>query len=258
VLLTYVQRLPDASQAGLDRFLFGQAATMLERDVVVIAALGSVALLAVALFWKEFKLLSFDPEFGASLGMPMRAIDILLTTFLVIAIVIGLQTVGVVLMSAMVIAPASAARQWTNKLGIMVLLAALFGALAGVSGALLSSSTTHIPTGPTIVLAATVLVLISLAFAPERGLVWDAVRHRRQRKQIREDAVLSDLLELSRQHEHEHAHDVGVLEAMRAGRTDVKTALGVLEGRGLARRTSDGWLITRAGADEALRQEDEQ
>src|SRR5687767_14200754 len=109
VLLTYVQKLPDASQAGLDRFLFGQAATMLERDVVVIAALGSLALLAVALFWKEFKLLSFDPDFGESLGVPMRAIDILLTTFLVIAIVIGLQTVGVVLMSAMVIVPAAAA-----------------------------------------------------------------------------------------------------------------------------------------------------
>src|SRR5690606_34652657 len=123
----------------LDRFLFGQAATMLERDVAVIAGLGAIALIAVFLFWKEFKLLSFDPEFGASLGMPMRAIDVLLTTFLVIAIVIGLQTVGVVLMSAMVIAPAAAARQWTNSLSVMVLLSALFGAIAGVTGALISS-----------------------------------------------------------------------------------------------------------------------
>ena len=258
VLLTYVQKLPDASQAGLDRFLFGQAATMLERDVIVIAALGSLALLAVALFWKEFKLLSFDPEFGASLGVPMRAIDILLTTFLVIAIVIGLQTVGVVLMSAMVIAPAAAARQWTNKLGMMVLLAAFFGAFAGVSGAVLSAATTHVPTGPTIVLAATVLVLISLAFAPERGLVWDAVRHRRQRRQIRADAVLADLYELSRQHEQEHAHEASVLQAMRAGRSDVQRGLDVLAQRGLARQTDGGWVITRAGAEEAARQEGEQ
>lgn len=257
VLLTYVQRLPDASQAGLDSFLFGQAATMLARDVVVIVGLGSLALLAVALFWKEFKLLSFDPEFGASIGMPMRTIDILLTTFLVIAIVIGLQTVGVVLMSALVIAPAAAARQWTNKLGVMVLLAAFFGALAGVSGAVISAATTQLPTGPTIVLAATLLVLVSLAFAPERGLVWDAVRHRRQRRQIREDAVLADLFELAHQHEHEHAHDVRVLEAMRAGRTDVRRALRVLEQRGLARELDGRWLITRAGADEAARQEDE-
>lgn len=252
VLLTYVQKLPDASQAGLDRFLFGQAATMLERDVGVIAALGAIALLAVVIFWKEFKLLSFDPEFGAALGMPMRAIDILLTTFLVIAIVIGLQTVGVVLMSAMVIAPAAAARQWTNSLSIMVLLAAAFGALAGVTGAVLSASAEHVPTGPTIVLAATMLVLISMAVAPERGLVWAAFRRRRQRSRIRADAVLGDLYALAAQHEGEHAHHVSVIEAMRAGRTDVRRALTVLEERGLARSDpAGGWTITPEGRAEA-------
>lgn len=248
VLLTYVQRFPDASQAGLDRFLFGQAATMLARDVVIIASLGAVALIAVVVFWKEFKLLSFDPEFGASLGMPMRTIDILLTTFLVIAIVIGLQTVGVVLMSALVIAPAAAARQWTNSLAVMVLLAALFGAVSGVTGAVISSATTGVPTGPTIVLAATTLVLFSMAFAPERGLLFAAVQRRRQRHQIRTDAVLADLYDLAGQHHAEHAHELSVLQAMRAGRTDVQRALAVLEERGLARRDARGaWLITPAG-----------
>ncbi|HEX6132848.1 MAG TPA: iron chelate uptake ABC transporter family permease subunit [Longimicrobiales bacterium] len=254
VLLTYVQKLPDASQAGLDRFLFGQAATMLERDIGVIAGLGAIALLAVVVFWKEFKLLSFDPEFGASLGLPMRTIDILLTTFLVIAIVIGLQTVGVVLMSALVIAPAAAARQWTNSLAVMVLLSALFGAVAGVTGAVISSSAQHVPTGPTIVLAATTLVLVSLALAPERGLLWAAVQRRRQRQQIRADAVLADLYALAEHHEGEHAHEVSVLEAMRAGRTDVRRALGVLEERGLARRSgADAWTITGTGRDEVER-----
>lgn len=257
VLLTYVQKLPNASQAGLDRFLFGQAATMLERDVIVIASLGAISLLAVFIFWKEFKLLSFDREFGASLGLPMRAIDILLTTFLVIAIVIGLQTVGVVLMSAMVIAPAAAARQWTNSLAVMVLLSALFGAVAGVTGAVISSTASHVPTGPTIVLAATTLVLISMAFAPERGLIHAAVRRRRQRQQIRADAVLADLYALGSQHEGEHPHDVTVLQAMRAGRTDVRRALEVLEERGLARRIgADGWTITRSGRSEAERGEE--
>lgn len=251
VLLTYVQRMPDASQAGLDRFLFGQAATMLARDVTIIASLGAIALLAVVVFWKEFKLLSFDPEFGASLGMPIRTIDILLTTFLVIAIVIGLQTVGVVLMSALVIAPAAAARQWTNSLSVMVLLAALFGAVAGVTGAVISAATTGVPTGPTIVLAATTLVLFSMTFAPERGLLYAAVQRRRQRQQIRTDAVLADLYDLAAQHDAEHAHDVTVLQAMRAGRTDVHRALDLLEERGLARRDAQGaWLITQAGRED--------
>jgi manganese/zinc/iron transport system permease protein len=258
VLLTYVQKLPDASQAGLDTFLFGQAATMLERDVGVIAGLGACALLAVVLFWKEFKLLSFDPEYGAALGLPMRSIDIILTTFLVIAIVIGLQTVGVVLMSALVIAPAAGARQWTNKLGVMVLLAALFGAVAGVVGAVLSGAAAHVPTGPTIVLAATVIALLSMAIAPERGLVWAAVARRRQRHRIREDAVLGDLYALAAQHTDEHPHDVTVLEAMRGGRTDVQRALDVLEERGHARRgAAGGWTITPSGRDEVERDEAE-
>jgi manganese/zinc/iron transport system permease protein len=254
VLLTYVQQLPTAAQAGLDTFLFGQAATMLQGDVVVIATLGSLSLAAVVVFWKEFKLLTFDPEYGATQGLPMRTIDILLTTFLVIAIVIGLQTVGVVLMSALVIAPAAAARQWTNSLGIMVLLAALFGMVAGITGALVSGAMDRMPTGPTIVLAAMTFVVVSLLLAPGRGVVWAAVHRRRQRQQLRTDAVLADLHDLDQQHAGGHGHDVSVLELMRGSRTDVPRALGVLQGRGLARQDRAGrWLITDAGRQEAER-----
>ncbi|MDI3340777.1 MAG: iron chelate uptake ABC transporter family permease subunit [Sphaerobacter sp.] len=187
VLLTFIQKRPDATQAGLDRFLFGQAATLLAHDVVTMAALGGLALLTMLLFWKELKLLSFDPEFGSTLGFPIRALDVLLTTLLVVAIVVGLQTVGVVLMSALVVAPAAAARQWTNRLGVMVALAGSFGALAGVSGAVLSSSAARLPTGPLIVLCASALVLLSLCLAPNRGIVWNALRQRRNRRRLQVD-----------------------------------------------------------------------
>lgn len=253
VLLTWVQRIPTATQAGLDRFLFGQAATLLERDVAVIAGLGAIAVLVVALFWKEFKLLAFDSDFGATLGFPMRGIEVLLTTVLVIAIVVGLQTVGVVLMAAMVVAPAAAARQWTDSLGIMVVLSAFFGALAGVSGAFISATAQNLPAGPTIVLAATSIVLVSLAFAPRRGLVWDALRRRRNRRVIRADAVLEDLRALAFQHDGAgHGHQSGVLEAMAGGRRDVLRSLEQLESRGLARRLPDGtWTITERGLAES-------
>ncbi|MEX1055707.1 MAG: iron chelate uptake ABC transporter family permease subunit, partial [Rhodothermales bacterium] len=120
VLLTFIQRQPDATQAGLDTFLFGQAAALVFNDVLTMAVLGGAALIAVGLFWKQLKILSFDPEFGRTIGLRMKSVDVLLTTLLVIAIVIGLQTVGVVLMSAMIIAPAAAGRQWTNGLGKMM------------------------------------------------------------------------------------------------------------------------------------------
>jgi manganese/zinc/iron transport system permease protein len=179
MLLTFIQRLPNANQAGLDKFLFGQAATLLERDVLTMAAFGLPALALMLVFWKEFKLLSFDPDFAASLGLPVRLLDILLTTLLVVAIVIGLQTVGVVLMSALIVAPAAAARQWTDRLGTMVALSALFGAAAGVSGAVLSSTAARLPTGPTIVLCISAVVLVSLFFGRQRGLVWRWLRERR-------------------------------------------------------------------------------
>lgn len=178
VLLSLLQRRPDAAQAGLKSFLFGQAAALVERDLLVMAALGLPTLLVVALLWKQFKLLSFDPEYAASLGMPVRGLGVLLTTLIVVAIVIGLQTVGVVLMSAMLIAPAAAARQWTDRLSLMVLLSALFGTIAGVTGAAISATARGLSTGPTIVLCLGVIVLVSLFFAPNRGIIWRFVRIR--------------------------------------------------------------------------------
>ncbi len=249
MLLTFIQKLPDASQAGLDKFLFGQAATLLERDVVSMAGIGAVVLLLLGLFWKEFKLLSFDTGFGASLGFPMRALDVLLTTLLVVAIVVGLQTVGVVLMSAMVVAPAVAARQWTHRLDIMVLLAAVFGALAGVTGAIISSAAAGLSTGPTIVLSISFIVLVSLLLAPERGLIWDRVRHARNRRRLHVESVLQDLQELSAQHaDPQHGHSVEVLRAMNSYQGGVVRTLEELRGRGLVSAAANGgWVLTAEG-----------
>ena len=185
VLHTLIQRTGNANQAGLDTFLFGQAATILARDILTIGVLGGIAIVITFIFWKELKLLVFDEGFAASLGFPIRALDILLTSLLVIAIVLGLQAVGAVLMSAMLVAPAVAARQWTNKLSVMMLLAACFGALAGVSGTIISSTASRIPTGPTIVLCATVVVGFSIAFASNRGLLWDWLRQKRNRRNLK-------------------------------------------------------------------------
>lgn len=186
VLLTHIQHSNDANQAGLDKYLFGQAATLVQEHVITMAAVGSVALLLVAVFFKEFKLLSFDPEFAASIGFPVRGLNVLLTSSIVIAVVIGLQTVGVVLMAAMLIGPAAAARQWTNRLGVMLALSALFGAASGVVGAMISVTGSRLPTGPLVVLCVTAFVIVSILFAPERGIVWDGLRRRAARRALLE------------------------------------------------------------------------
>ena len=184
VLLTVIQKSNDANQAGLDKFLFGQAAALVQEQVTTMAVLGGLALLVVALLYKEFKLLAFDPEFAQSLDLPTRRLDLLLTGLLVIAIVIGLNTVGVVLMSAMLVAPAAAARQWTNSLWRMIAYAALFGAGSGVAGALISVSESRLPTGPVMILSITAILMVSLLFGSARGVFWDWLRQQRNRRSL--------------------------------------------------------------------------
>lgn len=197
VLLTYIQKIPNANQAGLEKFIFGQASTLLLRDVKIIAILGVILLFLVLLLWKEFKIVSFDIDFAESIGFDTKKITALLFAMIVTSIIIGLQTVGVILMSAMLIAPGVAARQWTDKLSVMTFLSAIFGAISGIVGTIISSTVSKLPTGPTIVIVVSIIVLISLTLAPNRGLLWSALRQRKNKKSISADQTLVNLYHLS-------------------------------------------------------------
>ncbi len=253
VLLTYIQKTPNANQAGLDAFLFGQAASLVVADVLLMATIGLASVACVVVLWKEFKILAFDPEFARTLGFPVRVLDVTLTTLLVLAIVIGLQTVGVVLMSAMIIAPAAAARQWTDRLGVMIMLSAAAGALSGLAGALISSSTANLPTGPTIVLCIGAVVVVSLFLAPHRGMVWRWIREWRNGKRLRLEAVLLDLYALAAQHERaDHPHAEAVLNIMSDPTGRTLQNLRILEERGFVRQLGPTlWSLTSAGVARA-------
>ncbi|MFT4006943.1 MAG: iron chelate uptake ABC transporter family permease subunit [Lacrimispora sp.] len=181
VLLTYVQKIPNSNQAGLKRFIFGQASTLLQRDIHLMVICGIILLALVVLFWKEFKLFTFDADFAQSLGFSPKKLNLLLSFMIVLAIIIGLQTVGVILMSAMLITPAVAARQWTNKLWVMVTLSALFGAVSGIMGTAASSLMPKLPTGPAIVVCVSAIVLVSVLFAPGRGVLYRIYQRRKNR-----------------------------------------------------------------------------
>ena len=254
VLLTFLQRNPTAAQAGLNSYLFGQAATLLTSDVITMVVFGGGALLLLILFWKEFKLLSFDRDYGSSLGFPMTVLDMLLTTLLVIGIVIGLQAVGVVLMSALIVAPAAAARQWTDRLGVMMVIASTFGAIAGIAGAFVSSLGTGLSTGPVVVLIVSLIVLLSLLFGASRGLVWSWYQRRRSRRTLRTQAVLLDLYGLASQHaDPRHPHSVEVLRAMNRYQGGVRHSLSALSSDGLVYEvTPDQWALTDSGVARAV------
>lgn len=181
ILLTYVQKIPNSNQAGLKRFIFGQASTLLQRDIELMMICGLVLLALVLLFWKEFKLVTFDSDFAQSIGFSPKKLNLLLSFMIVLAIIIGLQTVGVILMSAMLITPAVAARQWTNRLWVMVTLSALFGAVSSVAGTAASSLVPKLPTGPAIVVCVSIIVVVSVLFAPGRGILHRLYRRRKNR-----------------------------------------------------------------------------
>lgn len=252
VLLTFIQKIPKANQAGLDKFIFGQASTLLKRDVQIMGVLGVILITLIIIFWKEFKLVSFDSDYAESLGFSTNRINTLLFAMIVTAIIIGLQTVGVILMSAMLTAPGVAARQWTDKLSVMVFLSALFGAISGVVGTILSSLISKLPTGPMIVIVISTIVIISLAFAPNRGLIWRYLRDKKNQKEINEDQVLMNLYNLAMNHKDiDHSHDVIIIKPKAKSNKAVRqvvSKLESLENRKLAKRDYfNKWAITSDG-----------
>lgn len=178
VLLTLLQRTPEASQAGLDKFLFGQVATMVQEQVVTVTVVSAVALTVFVLFFRPMKALAFDPVFSEAAGMRTGTVSGVLSALLLVAIVIGLNAVGVVLLSAMLVAPAVAARQWTDRLAPMVVLAGFLGGLCGLMGAVVSVRGEGLPTGPVVVLTMTGAVVVSVLFGRARGVVWRRSRRR--------------------------------------------------------------------------------
>ena len=192
VLLTFIANGDNANQAGLEKYLFGQTAGLLQRDLTVMAALAFGSLALVVIGFRALKTTLFDPSFAGSVGLPVRALEIAMTALLVVAVIVGLRTVGAILMVAMLIAPAVAARQLVGRLALVLPLAAAIGAAVGVIGALLSARA-ELPTGPVIVLVAVAVVIACVLVAPGRGVLWRARRLARDRRRTLTEGVLVDL-----------------------------------------------------------------
>ncbi|MAU51004.1 MAG: zinc ABC transporter permease [Roseovarius sp.] len=184
VLLTVVQVLETGRQAGLETFLLGATAGMLRAEALSIAAGGAAVLALVVLLRRPMVLAAFDPEHAAGQGINLRAVDLAMMGLALAVTVVGLKVVGVVLIVALLIIPPVAARLWSERVGVIVLLAGAIGGLSGYFGAAVSATAPHLPTGPLIVLASFVLFLGSLLFAPARGVLAAGLRHWRFQRRV--------------------------------------------------------------------------
>ncbi|MEQ9257741.1 MAG: iron chelate uptake ABC transporter family permease subunit [Roseovarius sp.] len=184
VLLTVVQSMSAGRQAGLETFLLGSTAGMLQSDALTIALGGALVLALVVLLRRPMALVAFDADYAAASGLDVRRVDLAMMGLALGITVVGLKIVGLILIVALLIIPAVAARFWSERVGQVVLLAGVFGGLSGYLGAALSATAPNLPTGPIIVLIAFALFALSLLFAPGRGVLAALLRHRRHRARV--------------------------------------------------------------------------
>ena len=190
LLLTVIQNSGNPNQSGLSDFLFGKAATLVLADLYVFGGMALFVISGVALFYKQFVLLSFDLHFAKTIGLNIKFYEFILSILTVMAVAIGIQTVGVVLMAAMLITPAATARYWTDNLRKMLVIAAVIGALSGIVGAFISYSYENMPTGPWIVIVFSLIAMLSMIFSPKKGIVAKWMRQRRNAHKMMEDNIL--------------------------------------------------------------------
>ncbi|MFK7821393.1 MAG: iron chelate uptake ABC transporter family permease subunit [Planctomycetaceae bacterium] len=195
VLTTIIQKTAGGNSAGLDRFILGATASMIREDVYFIAAVAAFCGVMVLLLYKEFKVIAFDPEFAEAQGWPVLMIDLGLMMMVALTVVIGLPAVGAILMAALMIIPAAAARFWTNRLSIMLVLAGIFGLATGAIGTYLTATFARLPAGPSIVLVSSAIFVFSLLIAPRRGVIAQWIRLRSFRLRVIDQRLAAELAE---------------------------------------------------------------
>lgn len=184
VLLSIVQSLPTGSAAGLTEFIFGKAAALTAADVTTIGIASVIIMLTCGLLFKELSLLCFDDAYAAALGWPTRRLDLLLTTLVVAVTVIGMPSVGLLLVVAQLVVPPTAARFWTDRHSLLTIIAGVLGSLSSAVGILVSAVVPRLAAGAVIVLAGTTLFLISMLVGTRRGILWNWLSQRRSHRHI--------------------------------------------------------------------------
>jgi manganese/zinc/iron transport system permease protein len=170
-LLTYIQHEANGSQSGLDKFLFGKAASLLEQDVVVYFVFGVIALAATMFFYKPILYSLFDEHYLQTVGYPVKVFRGLSSALLIVAVLLGIQSVGVVLMSALLITPVGAALFFSRQSRVIILIAFVLGLAGGLGGTLSSYYIKGLPTGPSMVVFLSLIAIGSALFAPEKGIL---------------------------------------------------------------------------------------
>jgi manganese/zinc/iron transport system permease protein len=255
-LLGVVQQMQTGHAAGLESFIFGKTASMGASDAQLISAAALVCIVVCVAVYKEFKLLCFDESFAGSEGFPVILLDLVLMSTVVVISIVGLQAVGLILMVALLIVPAAAARFWTEKLWQMLVIASLLGMLGSAVGAAASALFPKLPSGAMIVLACAGFFLISMIFGRKRGVLARSLRRWRVNRLIARQHLLRAIFELHESSDVETPETVslaGLLPKRSWSQTELNRAVGLAEADELVTRLGDQVQLTKKGRVEAVR-----
>ncbi|MEY2970401.1 MAG: hypothetical protein RLZZ599_774 [Bacteroidota bacterium] len=196
VMLTVIQRTSGKEQSGLDHYIFGNAAAMTPEDSLVF---GSISLIVLAIvFWHYFSLKAvvFNQDFAQSIGINTRWIEAIISFITILSISVGIKAVGIVMMSALLIIPPTAARFWTDSLSKMLVVSGIFGAVSGWLGAFVSYSYSSMPTGPWTIVIISIIAFVSMMFAPKKGVVFQRWSKLLVKRRMNEENLLKTAVQL--------------------------------------------------------------
>jgi len=258
-LLTLIQQLPTGNAAGLEQFIYGKASAMTAGDATFIFIAALLTTLVCGLFYKELALLCFDRDFAKAKGLPTELLDFILLLLITVTTVIGLQAIGLLLVVAMLIIPAAAARFWTHDLSKMMWVAMGIGLISGMGGVFLSAAFPRLPAGAVIVLMASLFFLISLVFGTYRGLLLGWLNHHRLSQRIRLQHLLRAIYEWLEKHgqcgdildDEFGIHDIRPFRAWDSGILKLSFRKALKDG--LIETSKNKFRLTGNGAREALK-----
>lgn len=255
LLLTVIQKGGNANQSGLDHFIFGKAAALVGSDLLVFSIVAVLLIVLTLFFFKEFELIVFDRNYALALGLPVKRLELLLTSMIVLAVVIGIQAVGVVLMAAVLITPAAVARFWTNSIRVMLVVAFMVGAFSGLAGAYISYTAPSMPTGPWIVIVVSTLAMFSFLLAPTKGILNRHFKQRRFQRTIQDENVLKVLYHLGEENKNffiqRYADEI--IRRRKFDKERLNHSLNRLFNQGYVERSGNLWGLTEEGKTRAQR-----
>jgi len=254
LLLTIIQQQDNASQAGLDSFLLGKTASITPEDIWTFGGLAMLTIIVIALLYKQFQILCFDEVFAQAIGLPVRRMELLLSVLTVLSVVVGIQSVGVVLISAMLITPVVAARFWTNRLSVLLLIAALLGSISAIVGVYISYTAPRMPTGPWIVIVASLLTFISFLLGTNQGKLAKFIRRWKHHRKILDENILKTFYQIA---EKSGSIDFCTIDTILSKRqyhpVKLHNALQRLWRQGYIKPEKKAWKLTLEGYEKGKR-----